>query len=174
MRLCGVDVVQTETGTWEKCSERKKTGKLAPPDINGLKPNLVCDHLRPKPSWSTKSADRGGGELLAWHPVFRQEITWLSCSHHSRSHTGRPSTKQVLYQVWRLSHKREQKNFGVNGLTLDTRTSDIKCYGTNLVPRAFPIEIGRGGKRPWHRLVTWFQTPENSGCNKLRCDERVK
>lgn len=61
MRLCGVDVVQTETGTWEKCSERKKTGKLAPPDINGLKPNLVCDHLRPKPSWSTKSADRGGG-----------------------------------------------------------------------------------------------------------------
>ena len=24
----------------------------------------------------------------------------------------------------------------------------------NLVPRAFPIEFGRGGKRPWHRLVT--------------------
>ena len=29
------------------------------------------------------------------------------------------------------------------------------CPVFNLVPRAFPIEIGRGGKRPWHRLVTW-------------------
>ena len=28
------------------------------------------------------------------------------------------------------------------------------CPVFNLVPRAFPIEIGRGGKRPWHRLVT--------------------
>ena len=25
---------------------------------------------------------------------------------------------------------------------------------TNLVPRAFPSKNGRGGKRPWHRLVT--------------------
>ena len=25
----------------------------------------------------------------------------------------------------------------------------------NLVPRAFPFEIETGGKRPWHRLVTW-------------------
>ena len=24
----------------------------------------------------------------------------------------------------------------------------------NLVPRAFPLKIGWGGKRPWHRLVT--------------------
>ena len=24
----------------------------------------------------------------------------------------------------------------------------------NLVPRVFPIEFGKGGKRPWHRLVT--------------------
>ena len=27
-------------------------------------------------------------------------------------------------------------------------------YYTNLVPRAFPLKNGWGGKRPWHRLVT--------------------
>ena len=39
---------------------------LAPPSFNGFTPNLVCDHLGPKASWSTKSADRGvktGGEI---------------------------------------------------------------------------------------------------------------
>ena len=25
---------------------------------------------------------------------------------------------------------------------------------TSLVPRAFPLKNGCGGKRPWHRLVT--------------------
>ena len=45
--------------------------------------------------------------------------------------------------------------------------------GFNLVPRAFPFEIGRGGKRPWHQLVIRSQTPKHSGCNKLY-DECVK
>ena len=27
-------------------------------------------------------------------------------------------------------------------------------FSSNLVPRAFPLKNGWGGKRPWHRLVT--------------------
>ena len=35
-----------------------------------------------------------------------------------------------------------------------TGTFFIFWIHANLVPRAFPLKNGWGGKRPWHRLVT--------------------
>ena len=33
-------------------------------------------------------------------------------------------------------------------------TNLAQFFQVNLVPRAFPLKNGWGGKRPWHRLVT--------------------
>ena len=54
-------------------------------------------------------------------------------------------------------------------MMLDT----LKCPYTNHVPRAFPFEIGRGGKRPWHRLVTWSFSSHPSQFQREKPWERV-
>ena len=46
---------------------QKTFSTLAPPGFHSFTPNLVCDQLGPKASWSTKSGDRGvkpGGKYV--------------------------------------------------------------------------------------------------------------
>jgi hypothetical protein len=43
----------------------------------------------------------------------------------------------------------------------------FRRFASTSFPGLFPFCHWEGGKRPWHRAVTWLSTPRYSGCNKL-------
>ena len=73
----------------------------------------------------------------------------------NREKNGTKKQQERIISLGNRKQRRRESNQEYPTEPLDDREpTQSVCVADNLVPRAFPLKNGWGGKRPWHRLVT--------------------